>query len=218
MSDTTQATDRGGVGAQLAGEPDTYRLGDFVLRRELGTGGMGTVFLADNLADGSTVALKLINPVASGDHLDVARFVRESNFLLALDHPNIVKAFEVGAFGERYYLSMEYVPGGPLLQYILRDGRVEPNEALRIMRQIAHALEYVVLTVLIIRALRGARHTTRRTVWIAALLALVYAGLDEYHQSFVANRHPSVLDLLVDATAIGAVAIVAVTREQAQPS
>lgn len=80
---------------------------------------------------------------------------------------------------------------------------------------LGHALEYAVLTVLLIRALGSKKSTVRRTVWIAALLALAYAGSDEYHQSFVANRHPSALDLLVDAAAIGAVAIVTVKREQA---
>jgi len=80
---------------------------------------------------------------------------------------------------------------------------------------LGHALEYAVLTFLLIRALGSKKPTIRRTVWIAALLALAYAGSDEYHQSFVANRHPSALDILVDAAAIGAVAILTVTREQA---
>ena len=80
---------------------------------------------------------------------------------------------------------------------------------------LGHALEYAVLTFLLIRALGSKNSAARRTVWIAALLALAYAGSDEYHQSFVANRHPSALDLLVDAAAIGAVAILTVTREQA---
>jgi VanZ family protein len=80
---------------------------------------------------------------------------------------------------------------------------------------LGHVLEYAVLTVLLIRALGSKRPTVRRTVWIAALLALAYAGSDEYHQSFVPNRHPSALDILVDAAAIGAVGIVTVKREQA---
>ena len=83
---------------------------------------------------------------------------------------------------------------------------------------LAHAFEFGVLTILLIRALRGERYAVPRAVWMAALLALIYAGSDEYHQSFVANRHPSVFDLLIDAAAIGAVAIVALTREQPRPS
>ena len=142
MNDARQAAGRGGTGAWLTGEPEAPGLGDFVLRRELGTGGIGTVFLAEDRADGATVALKLIDPVASADDADVARFVRESDFLLSLDHPNLVKAFGVGALGEQYYLSMEYVPGETLLERIERDGRVEPGEALGIMRQIARALDY----------------------------------------------------------------------------
>jgi len=78
---------------------------------------------------------------------------------------------------------------------------------------LAHVFEFGVLTILLIRALTGERHTARRAVWIAVLLALAYAVSDEYHQTFVAQREPSLLDLLIDALAISAVATVALTRE-----
>jgi VanZ family protein len=84
----------------------------------------------------------------------------------------------------------------------------------KLLPMLAHAFEFGVLTILLIRALRGERYTVRRAVWIAALLALIYAVSDEYHQIFVAEREPSLLDLLIDALAIGAVAAVALTRER----
>lgn len=80
---------------------------------------------------------------------------------------------------------------------------------------LAHTVEYALLTILLMRALTGEKLTARRAGWIAALLALAYAGSDEYHQSFVANRTPSALDFLIDAAAIGTVVIAAIAREQA---
>ena len=88
----------------------------------------------------------------------------------------------------------------------------------RLLPIFAHALEFGVLTILLIRALGGERYTARRAVWIAVAIALAYAVSDEYHQSFVANRHPSIFDFLVDAAGIGAVATLAAARERARPS
>jgi VanZ family protein len=69
-----------------------------------------------------------------------------------------------------------------------------------------HLGEYAILTVLLITALRTHALSVQRAVRLAAFLALLYGASDEFHQSFVRNRTASILDLLVDATAIGAVA------------
>ncbi|MHC4503764.1 MAG: serine/threonine-protein kinase [Planctomycetota bacterium] len=118
------------------------RLGDYVLEEHIGAGGIGQVFVARRLSDGERVALKVLNPVSVADAEAVAQFRRETEFMLALDHPHIVKTFDVGSVEGQHYLSMEYVPGGNLKQRILREGRLEPEAALRIMRQIAGALDY----------------------------------------------------------------------------
>jgi VanZ family protein len=86
--------------------------------------------------------------------------------------------------------------------------------------KIVHAVEYAVLTVLLIGALEATNIRRRRAALIAAVLALVYAASDEYHQSFVPYRHPSPIDVLIDAIGIGAVALVSQLRNspEAAPS
>ncbi|MHC4248518.1 MAG: serine/threonine-protein kinase [Planctomycetota bacterium] len=118
------------------------RLGDYVLEEHIGAGGIGQVFVARRPSDGERVALKVINPVSVADAEAVAQFRRETKFMLGLDHPHIVKVFDVGTVEGQHYLSMEYVPGENLKQLILREGRLEPGGALRTMRQIADALDY----------------------------------------------------------------------------
>lgn len=91
------------------------------------------------------------------------------------------------------------------------------NPRTKLVPMVAHAVEYAVLTILLIRALGGEKLGPRPGVWIAGLLALGYAVSDEYHQAFVANRTSSILDLLIDALAIGAVVMAVVTRKNARP-
>jgi VanZ family protein len=78
--------------------------------------------------------------------------------------------------------------------------------------KIAHAVEYAVLTLLLIGALEATNVRRRRAAWIAAAVALVYAASDEFHQSFVPYRHPSPIDVLIDAIGIGAMALVSQLR------
>jgi VanZ family protein len=70
---------------------------------------------------------------------------------------------------------------------------------------LAHFAEYAVLTLLLLRALDTHDVSWRRAVRIALALAFAYAVADEFHQSFVPNRHPSATDLVVDTLGIGAV-------------
>lgn len=89
--------------------------------------------------------------------------------------------------------------------------RLRPKTGL--IPNIAHFAEYAMLTFLLIRALRIHGLNVRRAAVIAAFAGLLYAGSDEFHQSFVRNRTPSAADLLVDALGIGTVAIAAAARD-----
>jgi VanZ family protein len=79
---------------------------------------------------------------------------------------------------------------------------------------VAHFLEYAVLTLLLVRALVSGGLGRGPAVRMAVVLALAYAASDELHQSFVPNRHPSAADLFVDALGIGTVAIAVGTRSR----
>jgi VanZ family protein len=69
------------------------------------------------------------------------------------------------------------------------------------IRKTAHFVEYFILSLLVLRAIRGGRHTTR-LAWALAAIGIVagYASLDEFHQSFVPGRTPAVTDVLLDTT------------------
>ena len=85
-----------------------------------------------------------------------------------------------------------------------------------IARTIGHAVEYAVLTLLWSWALAG---VIRRPVWVACAIALAYAAVDEYHQSFVENRDATVSDVAIDAVGIGLAGFTPTTANRlAQPT
>jgi tRNA A-37 threonylcarbamoyl transferase component Bud32 len=107
----------------------------------IGQGGMGAVYKARQPALDRLVALKVLPPEAGRDPAFAERFNREARALARLAHPNIVAVHDVGRAGEFYYFVMEYVDGANLRQ-VLRDGKLAPEQALRIVPQICDALQY----------------------------------------------------------------------------
>jgi eukaryotic-like serine/threonine-protein kinase len=82
----------------------------FLLRKRLGHGSMGTVYLADDVELERRVAIKVVARRIEHDHL-VLRLRREARALAALDHPNVVKIFDLGTEHDEIFLAMEYVAG-----------------------------------------------------------------------------------------------------------
>jgi predicted Ser/Thr protein kinase len=107
----------------------------------IGQGGMGAVYKARQPSLDRLVAVKVLPPEAGKDPAFAERFNREARALARLSHPNIVAVHDVGKAGEFYYFVMEYVDGVNLRQ-VLRDGRLTPEQALRIVPQICDALQY----------------------------------------------------------------------------
>ncbi len=105
----------------------------------IGRGGMGAVYKARQPALDRFVALKILPPQASPDFAE--RFAREARSLARLNHPNIVGVYDFGQAAGYHYFVMEYVDGANLRQ-VEQDGRLEPAEALQIIRQICDALQY----------------------------------------------------------------------------
>ena len=110
-------------GAQEHSEGTT--LGGFTILREIGRGGMGVVYEAEQQVPKRRVGLKVIRPGRSSESTR-RRFRREADLLGRLRHPNIVPIFEVGSadagFGPQPYYAMEYVDGTSLLEYCRREG------------------------------------------------------------------------------------------------
>jgi serine/threonine-protein kinase PpkA len=113
----------------------------YIIEKELGHGGMSTVYLAEQESLGRKVALKVMAPALAADRSFGERFLREARTVAQLSHPNILAVYDIGSSGHSYYMAMEYVPGGDLKQRI-RQGAISPEQALAILKQIAKALGY----------------------------------------------------------------------------
>src|SRR5919106_6358137 len=116
--------------------------GRFRIERELGTGGMGTVYLATHLGLERPVAVKIIKRECAAD-ADVAdRFLREARTMAKLRHANAAMIFDAGNLPDgRHYIVMEYVEGVTLSQALTREGRFPASKAVNIAAQICEVLE-----------------------------------------------------------------------------
>jgi formylglycine-generating enzyme required for sulfatase activity len=113
----------------------------YTLMRELGRGGMGTVYLGRDVKLGREVAIKVLLPQTRamiGDE----RFQREVQVCSKLSHPNIVQLYEADASGEYEYYVMQYVAGESLHQRLEREGALPVDDALRITAQVGDALQH----------------------------------------------------------------------------
>jgi serine/threonine-protein kinase len=113
----------------------------YELMEVLGRGGMGEVWLARQQSLERTVAVKLLPPRLAKDPEFVTRFEKEATALAALNHPHIIQIIDRGVAGEHYYFVMEYVEGRSLRE-MLGVNRLAPQQGLRIILQVARAIEY----------------------------------------------------------------------------
>jgi serine/threonine protein kinase/Flp pilus assembly protein TadD len=102
---------------------------------------MATVYLADDIRHERRVALKVLHPELSSA-LGADRFLREIKLAARLNHPHIVPLFDSGEAGGALYYVMPVIEGESLRDRLLRDGRIETDEALSIARGVASALDY----------------------------------------------------------------------------
>ncbi len=107
----------------------------------LGQGGMGIVYKGRQQGLDRIVALKVMSDRLAGDAEFVKRFEKEAKAMAALSHPNIVGVFNFGIDAGRCFIVMEFVDGANLRQ-LLRERKLTPGEALKIVPQLCDALEY----------------------------------------------------------------------------
>lgn len=108
------------------------------IERELGRGGMATVYLATQLSLSRHVALKMLAPALADDPVATERFLREAQIAAKLHHSNIVEIHDVGSVDGKPYMAMAYEPGGTVTQVHIDSA----DQALRVARDIASALDY----------------------------------------------------------------------------
>ena len=122
--------------------PITRQFGNFLLERQLGSGGMGAVYLGRDTTLNRTVAVKVLRPELVTDHKFMATFLREAEITASLNHPNIVQVFAFGQHDAVYYLVVEYISGGSLDDKIMNLGRITELEGIEIGIAVARGLEY----------------------------------------------------------------------------
>lgn len=126
---------------ELATRLDTHLGERYTVVRELGAGGMATVFLATDEKHGRNVALKVLRPELAHD-VGAERFLREIQIEARLQHVNILPLHDSGEAGGFVYYVMPYVEGESLRDRLDREKQLPVREALRITREIGGALAY----------------------------------------------------------------------------
>lgn len=116
-------------------------LGDFQILRRLGQGGMGQVYLAEQISLKRKVALKLLRKEMVSNPTALQRFEREAKLVAQATHANIVQVYFIGEDKGLRYMALEYVDGRSLRDYLEKKGPPEILVGISIMRQVAAALQ-----------------------------------------------------------------------------
>src|SRR5438067_12876211 len=114
-------------------------IGHYQIESLLGAGGMGEVYLARDERLGRKVALKLLPEHLTADETQLSRFKAEARSASALNHPNILTVYEIGAEGNRHFIATEFIEGITLRASLTRE-RMNLHDALEIAVQVASAL------------------------------------------------------------------------------
>src|SRR3954451_9239655 len=116
-------------------------IGGYRIVNLLGQGGMGVVYLADNLRNGQRVALKLLTPDLARSSGFRERFSREANYASSLRHPNVLEVYDAGEQDGVLYIAMQYVEGEDLKALLSREGRLDGRRTVGILGQVASAVD-----------------------------------------------------------------------------
>src|SRR5688572_3851282 len=118
-------------------------LGQLVITRQIGEGGMGAVFLAEHRVLKTKHVVKLLLPQWTQNTMIVQRFVNEARAAAAIRHRNIIQVQDCAQLPDgQWYIVMEYLDGGTLAQFASsRPGPLTPQLVLQVMSQVANGLE-----------------------------------------------------------------------------
>jgi eukaryotic-like serine/threonine-protein kinase len=117
-------------------------VGDYTIREQLGSGGSGTVYMAERRARGDWVAVKVLHPYLATSERQVQRFVLEAQAIQMIRHPALVEIYDRGTLEDgRPYFVMELIQGQSLAQLVAQKGRFSPAESLAVLTPICEALD-----------------------------------------------------------------------------
>ncbi len=117
-------------------------IGDFIIMRELGRGGMGIVYLAHQISLDRPAAVKVLAANYASNTEFVVGFIKEARAAAKLNHPNIVQAYAVGDDEGIFYFAMEHIDGETMKNILKREEVIPIDQAINIIQQIAEALDY----------------------------------------------------------------------------
>lgn len=126
----------------LQGKWRRFTIGNYKVLERIGSGGMGSVFLCEHKFMRRRAAVKVLPISQSNDPSALQRFYREARAVAALDHPNIVRAYDVDQEDNLHFLVMEYVDGSSLQEIVQRVGPLNPIRAAHYISQAALGLQH----------------------------------------------------------------------------
>lgn len=126
----------------LAGKHKGFFLGKYKLLQPLGAGGMSVVYLAQHPLLDQRRAIKVLPKSKVTDSSYLERFYREAQAAARLNHPNIVRTFDIDHQGDQHYMVMEYIEGEDLTSLVKRVGALPYPQAVDYLQQTARALQY----------------------------------------------------------------------------
>jgi eukaryotic-like serine/threonine-protein kinase len=126
----------------LAGRTQGFFFENYVVLDRIGRGSMGKVYKAKDRRLGRHVALKILRRDLTNTPKLVARFKREGSAGARLEHPNVVRTYDLGKWRDLYYIVFEYIEGVNLKALLRKKGKLRPSKAIDIVLQVADALEH----------------------------------------------------------------------------
>jgi serine/threonine protein kinase len=126
----------------LLGRWRRFTIGKYKVLERLGSGGMGSVYLCEHKFMRRRVAVKVLPAAKAEDPAALERFYREARAVAALDHPNIVRAYDIDQDDKLHFLVMEYVDGTSLQDVVKKHGTMDVLRAAHYLRQSAIGLQH----------------------------------------------------------------------------
>src|SRR5215471_17957199 len=126
----------------LLGKWRRFNIGKYKVLERLGAGGMGSVYLCEHKLMRRRAAVKVLPAAKGEDPSSLERFYRAARAVAALDHPNIVRAYDIDQDDKLHFLVMEYVDGTSLQEIIKKHGPMDITRAAHYIRQAAIGLQH----------------------------------------------------------------------------
>ncbi len=147
----------------MQGKWRRFTIGKYKVLEKLGSGGMGNVYLCEHKLMRRRVAVKILPTAKAAEPSSLERFYREARAVAALDHPNIVHAYDIDQDESLHFLVMEYVDGASLQEIVKRSGPLTPARAAHYVQQTALGLEHAHASGLVHRDIKPGNVLVDRT-------------------------------------------------------